>query len=66
MTIEKCSVCGSNDLFRTRVLDAYLKMGVMSGLMVSNAICISCGYVASYLAPNDLEKLKKWKSKNNK
>jgi hypothetical protein len=65
MKPTKCTACQGENLFfgrlRMAVFPAHLYLGRPAP--ANGAVCLSCGFINAYLSPDQLEKVKVWKSK---
>jgi len=69
MSITNCMNCTSSDLYDTVMS---MHVGVQSSksfwpmaVPVQCTVCLSCGFIAPYLAPADLEKVRARKAKDS-
>lgn len=55
---RRCSKCGSGEVLAVKGSPAFTGRTVMSRVPIEQQVCAECGYAESWVAPEELAKLK--------
>ena len=71
MRPNRCMACQGRDLYHT-TMDAeskssvFVRIGLSGNVAARCSVCLSCGYVATYLESGELDQVRTWKKRTRK